>query len=86
MLASSLVPGKIYFFALCFLFFLEGMSSATCGLDLNLSNEGVSKGHSIITFSQNDQNLDPLPPCLHLFDFGNPLPPPFLPPPPLPNS
>ena len=30
------------------------------------------KGHSIITFSQNDQNLVPPPPCLHLFDFGKP--------------
>ena len=36
------------------------------------------RGHSIITFSQNDQNLEPPPPptpppCLHLFDFGGPL-------------
>ena len=28
-------------------------------------------GRSITSFSQNDQN----PPCLHLFDFGNPTPP-----------
>ena len=28
------------------------------------------RGHSIIPFSQNAQNLD-LPPCSHLFDFGN---------------
>ena len=26
--------------------------------------------HSNITLSQNDQNLGPLAPCLHLFDFG----------------
>ena len=35
---------------------------------------GGGGAHSIIVFSQNDQNLDPLPPCSHLFDFGNPLP------------
>ena len=29
------------------------------------------RGHSVITFSQNEQNLDPLRPCSHLFDFGN---------------
>ena len=36
--------------------------------------------HSIIMFSQNYQNLEPptIPPCSHLFDFGNP-PPPSLP-------
>ena len=30
-----------------------------------------NREHSIITLSQNDQNLDPpFPPCSHLFDFG----------------
>ena len=29
------------------------------------------RGHSVIKFSQNDQNLHPPPPCLQLFDFGN---------------
>ena len=42
------------------------------------------RGHSIITLSQNDQNLYPPLPCLHLFDFGNTpfcdcSPPPFQP-------
>ena len=31
--------------------------------------------HSIITLLQNAQNLDPLPPCLRLFNSGSPLPP-----------
>ena len=31
------------------------------------------RGHSVITLSQLDQNLEPTPtPCLPLFDFGKP--------------
>ena len=54
---------------------------STTGNKLNtekVQNEAARKkckGHSIVAFSQNDQNLDPLlPSCLHLFDFGNPSP------------
>ena len=31
-------------------------------------------GHSIIALSQNVQNLDPITPCLHLFNFDSTLP------------
>ena len=38
-------------------------------------NKMIYGGHSIITFSQNEQNLNSsLPPCSYLFDFGNPPP------------
>ena len=34
----------------------------------------IIRGNSIITLSQNAQNLNPLPRYLHLFIFGSPLP------------
>ena len=34
---------------------------------------GHVRGQRIITLSQNIQNMDPLPPCSQLFDFGNTL-------------
>ena len=33
----------------------------------------VERVHSIIKFSQNDQNLNTLPPCSHLLDLGSKL-------------
>ena len=36
----------------------------------NMETIKVFRGHSIITLSQNDQNLGPSLTCLHFFDFG----------------
>ena len=39
---------------------------------VSVVNSKPVRGHSIITLSQNDQNLNHPPPCSHLFDFGHP--------------
>ena len=48
---------------------LSGKRSQTMSI-LNTNYMHID-AYSIIRFSQNDQNLDPPPPCSHLLNFGN---------------